>query len=87
MVEIGNCDVRIRADHGKTAVNTEAVSSPPGEPGIGAKNAVATPSTPEKNRGRTEKRVAKLRSVTNIIKITKNSPRRPWTTNQVGNPD
>src|SRR5580692_1250884 len=25
--EIGSCDVRIKADHGKTTVNTEAVSS------------------------------------------------------------
>jgi hypothetical protein len=46
--EIGNRDVKMKADHVKTTATTEEASSHPGEKGIGAKNGVETTSRREK---------------------------------------
>jgi hypothetical protein len=48
--EIGNYDVRMKADHVKTTATTDALSSHPGENGVGAKNRVKTLPMPQKTR-------------------------------------
>jgi hypothetical protein len=81
--EIGNRDVRMKADHVKTTATTGEVSSHPGDKGIGAKNGVETPPAPGKNRWRTGKMICKsVEQHENHEKV----PRRSWSRNQMGNP-
>jgi hypothetical protein len=80
--EIGNCDIRMKAEHVKTTETTEEVSSPPGEKGLWIPKRHRNTALPEKNGWRTGKTACK--SVERKENHEKGS-RWSWARNQMGN--
>jgi hypothetical protein len=81
---MGNLDVRMKADHGKTTATTEAVSSHPGEKGHCSQKWRRNSPVPENNRNELEEYSCKP---VEQEEDHEKGPRWSWARNQMGNPD